>query len=429
MISELEKKIISKKFTIGVVGLGYVGMPLMIRFLNSKIKVFGVDQSREKISLIKKGLSYIKSIQSKIINKFKNNCSTDYKILNNVNVVFICLPTPLKNNKPDLSYLKKSFLELSKLDLTNKLLILESTVFPGVTRKLVNDLLKKKKLKIGVNFFAGYSPERENPGDTSFSYKKTPKVVSGYTSRCLKLVESCYFNIAKKITKAKNLEVAETSKLLENIYRAVNIGMINEMKIICDNLKLDINQVIDCASTKNFGFQPFYPGPGWGGHCIPIDPFYLTWISKQNGYEPLFIKNAGLVNNSMPKWIMSKVFLYVKKLNKKKIKVLLLGISYKKNVDDDRESPSHQFIKILTKKKIDFDFSDPYFSYLRKGRNIKMYKKSIKLNSFNLKKYDCVILITDHDKFNYDLILKNSKMIFDTRGVFKNYSKKNIIQC
>ena len=226
MIAELEKKIISKKFKIGIVGLGYVGMPLMIRFLKSKVKVFGVDQSSHKISLIKKGISYINSIDSKIKNKFKNNCSTDYKILNNVDVIFICLPTPLKNNKPDLSYLKKSYFELSKLNLKKKLLILESTVFPGVTRKLVDDLLKNNNLKIGVNFFAGYSPERENPGDYKFSYKKTPKVISGYTNRCLKLVASCYSNIAKKITKASTLEVAETSKLLENIYRAVNIGMI-----------------------------------------------------------------------------------------------------------------------------------------------------------------------------------------------------------
>ena len=429
MITELEKKIKSKKFKIGVIGLGYVGMPLMIRFLKSKIGVCGVDQSRQKIELIKKGVSYIKAIKSDSIKKLKKNCSTDYTILNNADVIFICLPTPLKNNKPDISYLKKSYHQLSKINLTNKLLILESTVYPGVTKTLINYLLKKNNLSIGVNFFAGYSPERENPGDESFSYKKTPKVVSGYSPKCLELVKSCYSIIAKKITTAPTIEVAETSKLLENIYRAVNIGMINEMKIVCDNLNLDINKVINCASTKNFGFQPFYPGPGWGGHCIPIDPFYLTWISKQKGYEPLFIKNAGLINNSMPKWILAKVFTYLKRLKIKKTKILLLGISYKKNVDDDRESPAYQFMKILLKKKIDFDFSDPYFSYLRKGRNVKIDKKSIKLNSTNLKKYDCVILITNHDKFNYDLILKNSKMIFDTRGVFNKYSKKNVIQC
>ena len=425
----LKKKITSKKFKIGVIGLGYVGLPLVMRFLDSKIIVYGVDESQEKISMIKKCISYISSINSKELKRIKNNCSTNYNILNTTDVIFVCLPTPLKNKKPDLSYLKNCYNKLSKINLINKLIILESTVYPGVTRNLINKIIIKQKLKIGVNFYAGYSPERENPGDNKFSYKITPKVVSGYTDQCLNIVKLCYSNIVKKITKAPSLEVAESSKLLENIYRAVNIGMINEMKIISDRLSLDINQIIKCASTKNFGFQTFYPGPGWGGHCIPIDPFYLTWLSKQNGYEPIFIKNAGLINNSMPKWIMRKVFNYLKTLKKEKFKILLLGISYKKNVDDDRESPSHQFMKILKSKKINFDYCDPYFPLLKKGRNINFIKRSVKLNNNNLKKYDCTILITDHDKFNYNLILKSSKMIFDTRGVYKSFAHKNVISC
>jgi UDP-N-acetyl-D-glucosamine dehydrogenase len=426
----LKKKIISKKFKVGIIGLGYVGLPLAIRYLQSNIFVVGVDEDKNKIELIKKGKSYIKSINKNKLKKLKNNCSSEYSILEGVDVIFICLPTPLKNLKPDLSYIKKCMEKLCKINLKNKIIILESTVYPGATRKFADIILKKNNnFKIGTDFYIGYSPERENPGDKNFSYKKTAKVVSGYTNNCLVLASLSYECIVKTIVKAKNIETAETSKLLENVYRAVNIGMINEMKIICDNLSLNIHDIIRCAKTKNFGFEAFYPGPGWGGHCIPIDPFYLSWVSNQKGYDPVFIKKSGLINNKMPRWILNKVFKFFKNTKKKKPKILLLGISYKKNIDDDRESPAHQFINILQKKKIYYDYSDPFFSSLRLGRNLKKKKRNQIINKSNLSKYDCTIIITDHDKFDYSMILKYSKMIFDTRGVYENKTYKNVIPC
>jgi len=429
MFDLLKKKIISKKFKVGIIGLGYVGLPLAIRYLQSNVSVFGVDEDINKIALINRGQSYIKSINSDKLKKLKNNCSSEYSILERADVIFICLPTPLKNLKPDLSYIEKSMRQLSKIHLKNKVIILESTVYPGVTRKFTEKIFEKNNFKIGIDLFIGYSPERENPGDKNFSYKKTPKIVSGYTNNCLVLTSLSYESIANKIVKAKNIETAEASKLLENIYRAVNIGMINEMKIICDNLSLDIHEIIRCAETKNFGFQAFYPGPGWGGHCIPVDPFYLSWISNQKGYDPRFIKSSGFINNKMPHWILKKVFKFFKNTKKTKPKILLLGISYKKNIDDDRESPAHQFIKILQKKNIYYDYSDPYFPSLRLGRNIKKNKKCLIINKSNLKMYDCAIIITDHDKFDYSSILKYSKMIFDTRGVYKKKIYKNVIPC
>ena len=427
--NSLLKKIKNKKYNIGVIGLGYVGLPLVNRFLKSKnLKVFGIDNDKEKINLLKKGVSPIKSIKISYFKNFKNRISDDYSIINLVDVVIICLPTPLKSNRtPDLKYLEICFKNLSRIDLKDKIIILESTVYPGVTKKFASQLISKNSsYKIGKNIFFGYSPERENPGDKSFSYQTTPKVVSGYSDVCLNLMQNIYKTISKKVFSTNTLEEAETSKLLENLYRSINIGLVNEMKLICDRLKINVHKVIDTASTKNFGFQKFIPGPGLGGHCIPIDPYYLSWISKKKGYVPQMLKSAASINNNMPKLIINKILKYFKK----KPKILIFGISYKKNVDDDRESPSFEFMKILKKKNIYFDFVDPYFEKIRKGRKILIEKKSIKLNKKNSKTYDCAIIVTDHDLFDYKFISKNFKLVFDCRGVF--YSKKifakNIIQ-
>jgi UDP-N-acetyl-D-glucosamine dehydrogenase len=425
----LLEKTKSKKYNIGVIGLGYVGLPLVKRFLVSKnIKVFGVDNDIKKISLLKKGFSPIKSIKINYFKEFKKRISAEYKILESVDVIIICLPTPLKSDKtPDLKYLENCYKNLFKIDLKNKLIILESTVYPGVTKNFA-DLLISKNLdyKIGKNIFFGYSPERENPGDKSFSYQTTPKVVSGYSDECLKLMQNIYKIISNKVFSTNTLEEAETSKLLENLYRSINIALVNEMKLICDKLKIDVHKVIETAATKNFGFQKFIPGPGLGGHCIPIDPYYLSWISKKKGYVPQMLKSAAKINDNMPRLIIKKILKYFKS----KPKILIFGISYKKNVDDDRESPSFEFMKILKKENIYFDFIDPYFSKIRKGRKILIEKKSIKLNKKNSKHYDCAIIVTDHDKFNYNFIKKNFKYIFDTRGVFlrKKIFSQNIIQ-
>ena len=428
VIEKIKKKIIQKKFSVGVVGLGYVGLPICARFIKANIKVLGVDNDIKKIKSLKKGNSYIQNDNLKDFNyfkRYKNQVSNNYKILKNCDVILICLPTPLKNLKPDMSYVFNCVSRINKIIKPYQVLILESTVYPGATDRIV-EMIKSKKLKIGRNIFVGYSPERENPGDKNFSYTKTPKVISGFTKNCEVLIKKIYSPIVKKIVVAKNVKDAELSKLLENMYRAVNIGLVNELKIICDKLKIDIFDVIELAATKNFGFQKFLPGPGLGGHCIPIDPYYLSWISKKNGYEPKFISIAGKINRSIPNWIIKTM---INKLGSKKLKILILGVSYKKNVEDDRESPTFSIMKILKLKKIRFEYNDPYFSKLRKSREFNFKKKSITLSKNNLKKFNAVLLITDHDSYDYSFIAKNSKFIFDTRGRYKKYNFKNIVYC
>ena len=427
-ISWLKKKIIQKKFILGVIGLGYVGLPIANRFINKGIKVYALEQDLVKVNKLKKGINYINNSSLKNFNYFKknkNNISNDYSILRNCDVVLICLPTPLKNKKPDMSFVYNCGKKIKNILKSYQLIILESTVFPGATIEFSKKFLKKEYI-LGKNIFLGYSPERENPGDKMFSYKTTPKIVSGYSKKCLELTETVYKHVVKKIVKAKSLHAAETSKLLENLYRSVNIGLVNELKMICDRLKIDVFEVIRLASTKNFGFQKFVPGPGLGGHCIPIDPFYLSWVSRQRGYDPKFIRLAGELNSSMPRWVVKKM---LRNIKIKKPLILILGVSYKKNVDDDRESPAFKIMKLLKEKNIRFQYNDPYFPILRKGRNFKFSKKSILLNKKNLKKFDAVLVITDHDLYDYKFIYENSKKIFDARGVYKNFNFPNVSYC
>ena len=426
--NKLIKKLQASKFNVGIIGLGYVGLPICARFVDANINVYGVDNDKKKVNSLKKGIPYIKNKNLRDFKYFKhkkNQVSSDYKILKNCDAILICLPTPLKNLKPDMSYVFKCASKIRKIIKPFQILILESTVYPGATYEVLK-MVKNKKLQIGKNFFVGYSPERENPGDEKFSYKKTPKVISGATKTCELLIKKIYSPIVKKLVIAKNIHDAELSKLLENMYRAVNIGLVNELKIICDKLKIDIFNVIELAATKNFGFQKFLPGPGLGGHCIPIDPYYLSWISKKKGYDPKFIPLAGKINTSMPLWVVKKM---MRKINVRNPKILILGVAYKKNVDDDRESPSFEIMKILKKMKISFEYNDPYFNQIRQGRQNKIIKKSTTLNRKNLKKFSAVLLVTDHDKYDYNYIAQNSKIIFDTRGVYKKYRFKNIIYC
>ena len=427
MIKNFILKIKKKEFSVCIIGLGYVGLPLASRLLKKKIKLFGIDTDSKKINLLRKGKSYIKSHDQSITKYFKknpDNLSTDYEIVSKCDVIIVCLPTPLKPNstKPDMSFVFNCAKNLKKFIKDNHVVILESTVYPGATREFGNKIIKKN-FNLGKNLFLGYSPERENPGDKNFSYRSTPKVISGYSDNCKIIIKNIYNLFVKRTVLVNKIEEAELSKLLENLYRAVNIGLVNEMKIICNKLGIDIFNTIDAASTKNFGFEKFLPGPGLGGHCIPIDPFYLSWISKKNGYEPKFIKLAGIINSQIPNWTIKQLLKVIK--IKKKTKILLLGVAYKKDIDDDRESPSFEFIKILNKKKIKYDYCDPYFPKLRKGRNISKIKFSIKLTKQNLKKYDATILLTDHSNFDYDLIANNSKIILDTRGKFKSTKFKD----
>lgn len=417
--NQIKKKIISKKVLIGIVGLGYVGLPLAKRFIDKGFKVIGVDNDEKKIQMLQNNKKYIKSIDLRYFKLNNNYLSSKYEILKRADIIIICLPTPLKKKKiPDLSYLENCYKNIAKIsNLGSKFIILESTVYPGVTRNLTNKYFKKKIL--GKNFFSGYSPERENPGDKNFSYKTTPKVASGITKNCRKLIDILYRNIAKKVVLTDSVEVAETSKLLENLYRSINIGLVNELKIICHKLNIDVFDVIEAASTKNFGFQKFYPGPGLGGHCIPIDPYYLSWISKKKGYDPKILKASGDINNNMPNYILDKILKFSPK------NILLIGLSFKKNVDDDRESTTYVFMKILDKFKINYNYYDPFIKETKIGRQNKKVMKSVKLTKKEIENYDITIILTDHDKINYQLIEKRSKIIVDTRGVFKKLGLKS----
>ena len=410
----LKEKIISKKAIIGIVGLGYVGLPLAKRFIDKGFEVMVVDSDLKKIQMLRNNQKYIKTVDAKYFKTKKNNLSSKYEILNNVNIIVICLPTPLKKQKktPDLSFLENCYKNISKkVNLNSKLIILESTVYPGVTRYLTKKYFKE--IKMGKNFFSGYSPERENPGDKTFSYRTTPKVASGITNECKKLIKLFYNNVARRVVVTKNVEIAETSKLLENLYRSVNIGLVNELKMICHNLNIDVMQVIEAAATKNFGFQKFYPGPGLGGHCIPIDPYYLSWISKKKGYDPVILKASGSINNNMPDYIVKKILKFYPK------KILLVGLSFKKNIDDDRESTTYVFMKLLDKYNISYNFFDPYIKTTKIGRQNNKILKSVKLTKKEVKKYDMTIILTDHDNINYRLIAKEAKLIIDTRGIFR----------
>ena len=352
--------------------------------------------------------------------------TSNFSNISKVDAIIICVPTPLnEDNQPDLSYVLNTLEEVIPYLKANQLLILESTTYPGTTEEEIAPPIQEKGFQFGKNFYLGYSPEREDPGNKKFTTKTIPKVVSGITENCLSLTKVLYDQIVDETVPVSNTRVAEMTKILENIHRAVNIGLVNELKMVADKMDIDIYEVINAAKTKPFGFTPFYPGPGLGGHCIPIDPFYLSWKAKQIGVETRFIELAGEINASMPNYVVKKIE-EVLNINNKLVsnsKVLILGLSYKKNVDDTRESPSFAIIDILLDKKANVQYSDPFFPIIPKTRKYKFNLSSIELTASNINSFDLVLISTDHDTFDYDLILKESKVIVDTRGVM-NSSKK-----
>ena len=416
-------KIKQKNSIIGIIGLGYVGLPLAMLMANKGFKIYGYDIDKKKINKLKKKKSYLGRVSNAQVKKtFKeNNFFSNFDNISLCDILIICVPTPLKENgNPNLEFIIKTVNLLKNKLRSNQLLILESTSYPGTTRDLIVKKLEKK-FKIGTNFFVGFSSERINPGYNENHIHKIPKVVSGYSSKCSELVDFFYKKFFKKTVKAKNLETAELSKLLENIYRSINIGFINEMKFITDKMNLDIFEVLKISSTKPFGFVRFDPGPGIGGHCIPIDPIYLSWKAKQLGMDAKFIKLSGKINLKVLSFIYNKINTSRKKTKKtkKKFNILILGLSYKKNIDDLRESSSLKLINLLYKNNYkNISFSDPHIKNIN-SRNFNHRIKNIKLTKKNLEKFDLVILMTDHDKFKYDLIYKNSRSIIDTRGRFK----------
>ncbi len=421
--NNLKQKIINNKVSIGIIGLGYVGLPLSIKFTQKNLSVIGFDIDKKTVSTLNKGKFHLKTIDKSFFNKkFKNNfkATTDFKLIKEVDIIIICVPTPIKKNKsPDLRFLKKTIDNINKFCVSGQLISLESTTYPGTTRELIADKINKKFL-LGKNFFLSFSPERENPGENSILKSNIIKICGGYSKQC-KILSKLLYEKILPVKTVSNLETAEMTKLHENIYRTVNISLVNEMKMICDKFKINIHEVINAASTKPFGFNAFYPGPGIGGHCIPVDPFYLVWACKKKGVSTDFINLSANINERLSNWIVKKI---KTKLKKKSNSILSIGLSYKKNVDDTRESPSFKIIERLIKAKFKVDYYDPFFKTFPIQRNYNFKLKPIKLNKNNISKYDAVLILTDHDSVDYKLIEKNSKLIFDTRGIIKK--NKNV---
>ena len=423
----LNNKIKSNKFQIGIIGIGYVGIQLLIHFCKKKIKTIGFDRDKVKISKLKMGNSPFSYINNEKIKPLKNygSYSSGFEDVKKCDVIIICLPTPVKKNtKPDLSAIEDTIKKIKKFLKRGQLIILESTTYPGTTREKIGKELNK--FKIGEDIFLSYSPERENPG-SKMPFENVTKVTSGYSRQCTILSEAVYKKIIKKVVLANTLEEAEMTKLLENIYRSVNIGLVNELKMISKAMGININNVIKLASTKPFGFETFFPGPGIGGHCIPIDPYYLYWRAKKFGQTAKFVKLAGDINIETTSWTIKNIIKILQSLkSKKRKKILILGIAYKKNIEDIRESAAIKILQALSKKNFTVDCSDPHVDtndrlikkLLGKANNVKIDK--------NIKDYDCVVLITDHDAFNYKLICKYSKILIDTRNKInrsKNFYK------
>ena len=418
---------LKKRIKVGIIGLGYVGLPLAIKFSLSGVKTFGFDTDEIKVKILNSGKSYIKFFPNNLIKKIskKNFIATsDFSLVKKVDFIVMCLPTPLKKNKsPQMKFIKESFKKILPYLKKNQCLSLESTTYPGTCEEIFVPKLKKK-FNLGQNFYLVYSPEREDPGNKKYQLGKIPKIIGGFSKRCLKNGKAYYELAGINMVEVSNIKTAEFTKLLENIYRSVNIGLVNELKLITTKLGVNIFEVINSAKTKPFGFQAFYPGPGYGGHCIPIDPFLLAWKAKQLKMKTQFIELSGKINNSMPLKIVNKCISINKK---KKTKVLIISAAYKKNVDDMRESPALAIMDIFSKKKVSFEYHDPYIDVIPRLRNYNFKKKSIILSKKNIEKFDIILIITDHDKVNYNLILKYAKKIIDTRGKYYKLNSDKVI--
>jgi len=424
MKGKLIKKFRDKSATIGIFGLGYVGLPLVLRYSEIGFKVIGFDIDTTKIEKLNCGQSYIEHIPaSKIAGTLKQGlqATTDFSRASEVDALILCVPTPLnKYREPNLSFVTDTTDMVVPYLRKGQVLSLESTTYPGTTEEELLPRAESTGLKVGEDMFLVYSPEREDPGNPNFETRNIPKVVGGHTPACLEVGSALYESAIDEVVPVSSTKAAEMTKLLENIHRAVNIGLVNEMKIVADRMGIDIHEVIRAASTKPFGFTPYYPGPGLGGHCIPIDPFYLTWKAREYDLNTRFIELAGEVNTNMPRWVISKTMdaLNERRKSLKGSKVLVLGIAYKKNVDDMRESPAVELMEILREKGAVIDYTDPHVPVFPKMREHSFSLKSVEPTPENVASYDLLLLATDHAKFDYPTLQKHAKLIIDTRGVY-----------
>jgi UDP-N-acetyl-D-glucosamine dehydrogenase len=428
LISKLE----NRTATIGIVGLGYVGLPLMLCFSCSGFKVVGFDIDSEKIAKLRDGESYIEHVSSKTIRDALAKgmeVTSDFSLASVPDAIIICVPTPLNTyREPDLSFVLGTTDALLPHLRSGQIISLESTTYPGTTEEEIMPRLIARGFRLGQDMFLVFSPEREDPGNPLYSTRSIPKVVGGVTPSCQKAGIALYEAAVDRVVPVSSTRAAELTKLLENIYRAVNIGLANEMKMIADGMGIDIYEVINAAATKPFGFTPFFPGPGLGGHCIPIDPFYLTWKARQYGLHTRFIELAGEINNGMPHWVISKVTGALNDRGQalKGSRILVLGITYKKDVDDMRESPAVMLMEILREKGAEVAYSDPHVPVFPKMRNHTFNLKSVHLSGDTLASHDLVLLATNHGAFDYELIARHARVIVDTRGVFPP-SRPNVV--
>lgn len=414
-----------KESLIGIVGLGYVGLPLMLRYNSIGFRVLGIDIDENKVSKLNAGQSYIEHIPAnKIAEARQSNfeATTDFTRVSECDALILCVPTPLnKYREPDMSYVTNTTDALKPYLREGQVVSLESTTYPGTTEEELLPRVQEGGLVVGENIFLVYSPEREDPGNPDFETRTIPKVIGGHTPACLTVGVALYEQAIDEVVSVSSTKAAEMTKLLENIHRAVNIGLVNEMKIVADRMGIDIFEVVDAAATKPFGFTAYYPGPGLGGHCIPIDPFYLTWKAREYGLNTRFIELSGEVNKAMPGYVLNKLMDGLNDAGKalKGSRVLVLGIAYKKNVDDMRESPSVEIMEMIEAKGAEVAYSDPHVPIFPTMREHHFDLRSEPLSADNLSSFDAVILATDHDKFDYEVIKNNSKLIIDSRGKYR----------
>src|SRR5271166_3508144 len=427
----LKSKIESKTARVGIVGLGYVGLPLAVEFAKAGFHVTGIDLQQSRVDRLMKGESYIQDVPSsevaQLVRDRRLDATTDFSVVRDLDTINICVPTPLRKTKdPDMSYIVSATDAIAKHFHPGLLVILESTTYPGTTDELLLPTFEKNGLKVGEDFFLCFSPERVDPGNPVYQTSNTPKVVGGITPACTEIGKLFFSQALQKVVPVSNTRVAEMVKLLENTFRMINIGLANEMALMCDGMDINVWEVIDAAATKPFGFMPFYPGPGLGGHCIPIDPFYLSWKTKQSGIEARFIELAGYINGQMPHFVVQKIQNALNDHAKplKNSRVLVFGTSYKRNIDDMRESPALDVILLLKKLGAEISYSDPFVPRLKLD-GIDLASQDALSSA---RQADCVVIITDHADFDYAAIVQRARLVVDTRNALKNHPSPKVVR-